>query len=65
MGPNALRHIRNVYAQMMMGIVPSESMFSQLEISNSAAPTIHRISNSYAGEDHVQIMKWFLHKVLR
>lgn len=49
---------------MMTGIVRSErSTFSRLESSEGLVVTDSRMPNPYAGEDHVEVMKWFLKKV--
>lgn len=63
MEPNALRHTRDANIQMMTGIARSESTFSRLENPKGLAVTDSRMPNPYLGEDHVEVMKWFLKKV--
>ena len=64
MGPNALRHTKDANIRMMMGTVRSESAFSLgVRFQRSLAVTICRMPNPYLGEDHVEVMKWFLKKV--
>lgn len=63
MEPNVLRHTRDANIQMMTDTVRSESTFSPLESSKGLAVTDSRMPNPYLGEDHVEVMKWFLKKV--
>ena len=60
---NVLSLTKDANIQVMTGIVLCESTFSRLDMLKYFALKSCRMSNPYLGQDHVEVMRWFLQKV--